>query len=208
LRDKDALRACDAAKLRSSWLGLVETVRDAKLAREESLLAVADQFEEIFRYQRQMAGADEGAEAALLVNLLLTGAARPDAPIYVVLTMRSDFLGDCAHFPGLPEALSESQYLIPRLTREQRRQAIEEPLRLFGASMTPQLVEQLLNDSGDEISDPTVGAQYRGGAPDPLPVLQLPWCAPIWNGNHGCRVRVTGASIWIITARRAAWLRR
>jgi hypothetical protein len=106
------------------------------------------------------------------VNLLLTGAARPDASIYVVLTMRSDFLGDCAQFPGLPEALSESQYLIPRLTREQRRQAIEEPLRLFGATMTPQLVEQLLNDSGDEVADPAPGAHYRGGAPDPLPVLQ------------------------------------
>jgi formylglycine-generating enzyme required for sulfatase activity len=172
LSDTDALGTADEAKLRSSWLGLVETVRDAKLARGESVLVVVDQFEEIFRYQRQRFETDGGTEAALFVNLLLTGAARPNALIYVVLTMRSDFLGDCAQFPGLPESLSESQYLIPRLTREQRRQAIEEPLRLFGAKMTPQLVERLLNDSGDEVSDPGVGAHYRGGAPDPLPVLQ------------------------------------
>ena len=147
-------------------------VRDTGLAPGESLLFVADQFEEIFRYQRRMAETDGGGDAALFVNLLLTGAARPDAAIYPVLTMRSDFLGDCAQFPGLPEGLSESQYLIPRLTREQRRQAIEEPLRLFGATMTPQLVEQLLNDSGDEVSDPAAGAHYRGGAPVPSPVLQ------------------------------------
>jgi outer membrane lipoprotein-sorting protein len=106
------------------------------------------------------------------VSLLLTAAKRPDAPVYVVLTMRSDFLGDCSQFPGLPEMLSESQYLIPRLTREQRRQAIEEPLRLFGASMTPQLVEQLLNDSGDETADSSATSDDRAGAPDPLPVLQ------------------------------------
>jgi hypothetical protein len=192
LRDPNALGASDAAKLKSSSLGLVETVRHAGLAAGESLLVVADQFEELFRYQRQMTEIDGGAEAALFVSLLLTAAARPDAPVYVVLTMRSDFLGDCAQFPGLPEALSESQYLIPRLTREQRRQAIEEPLRLFGATMTPQLVEQLLNDSGDEVSDPAAGTRYRGGAPDPLPVLQhalmrtyLEWNSPPRSEGDG-----------------------
>src|SRR5262245_17947120 len=44
-------------------------------------------------------------------------ARKRDVRIYVVLTMRSDFLGDCAKFWDLPEAVSESQYLIPRLTR-------------------------------------------------------------------------------------------
>jgi Tol biopolymer transport system component/energy-coupling factor transporter ATP-binding protein EcfA2 len=172
LREKDALGAADPAKLRSSSAGLVETVRDALLAPGESLLVVADQFEELFRYARRMAETGADSEAALFVNLLLTAARRPDSPVYVVLTMRSDFLGDCAQFPGLPEALSESQYLIPRLTREQRQQAIEEPLRLFGATITPQLVEQLLNDSGEEIVESFAGSQYRGGASDPLPVLQ------------------------------------
>jgi formylglycine-generating enzyme required for sulfatase activity len=138
----------------------------------ESLLLVVDQFEELFRYRRRMMGVDGGAEADLLVRLLLTSVRRPDAPVYVVLTMRSDFLGDCSQFAGLPEALSESQYLIPRLTRDQRRQAIEEPLRLFGAGATSQLVEQLLNDSGTETDDVTDDSGYRGRAPDPLPVLQ------------------------------------
>jgi hypothetical protein len=85
--------------------------------------------------------------------------------------MRSDFLGDCAQFPGLPEALSESQYIVPRLTREQRRQAIEEPLRLFGVSMTSQLVERLLNDSAEGRLELNVDSAY-GGPSDPLPVLQ------------------------------------
>ena len=42
-----------------------------------------------------------------------------ERPIYVVLTMRSDYLGDCSLFRGLAEAVNEGEYLIPRLTRDQ-----------------------------------------------------------------------------------------
>jgi len=171
LRTKEALGSADVTQIRSTSFGLVKAVGDANLTTGESLLLVVDQFEEIFRFQRRMMAVDGGADADRLVRLLLSAVQRPDAPVYVVLTMRSDFLGDCAQFPGLPEALSESQYLIPRLTRDQRRQAIEEPLRLFGAEMTPQLVEQLLNDSAIETGDST-DSGHPGRAPDPLPVLQ------------------------------------
>jgi hypothetical protein len=63
--------------------------------------------------------------------------------------MRSDFLGDCAQFPGLPEALNRAQYLIPRLTRRQRQEAIVLPLDSVGVDVTPALVQRLLNDAGD-----------------------------------------------------------
>ena len=46
-----------------------------------------------------------------------------DLPIYVVLTMRSDFIGDCMEYPGLPEALNNGQYLVPRMTRDELRSA-------------------------------------------------------------------------------------
>lgn len=180
LADKDALGDGDRARrlelLQSSSLGLVEVVRDAKLDPGESLLIVADQFEELFRYQRQAAAGDSAAdaasEAALFVSLLLQAAERFDSSVYVVLTMRSDFLGDCSQFSGLPEALSRSQYLMPRLTREQRQQAIERPLHLAGVGITTPLVQQLLNDSGDDDGLLGAGAIVRGGMPDPLPVLQ------------------------------------
>ena len=47
---------------------------------------------------------------------------------------------------------------MPRLTREQRQEAIEGPLRLAGADIAAGLVQTLLNESGEE--------------PDELPVLQ------------------------------------
>ncbi len=81
-----------------------------------------------------------------------------DVRIYVVLTMRSDFLGDCAQFWDLPEAVTESQYLIPRLTRDQLREAIASPVAVGDGQIAPRLVNQLLNDIGDD--------------QDQLPVLQ------------------------------------
>jgi hypothetical protein len=139
-------------------LGLLEAVRECGLEPNESLLLVVDQFEELFRFRRERERQDGGAEAALFVGELLEAVDQMEVPIFVVLTMRSDFLGDCAQFAGLPEALNRSQYLVPRLTREQRQEAIEGPLRIAMAQMSPRLVQRLLNDAGDD--------------PDQLPVLQ------------------------------------
>jgi TPR repeat protein len=133
-----------------SSLGLVRAVRASNFAEGESLLLVVDQFEELFRFVRERKEEDGGAEARLFVSSLVEAADVFTAPVYVVLTMRSDFMGDCTQFAGLPEALNRSQYLIPRLTREQVRDAIEKPLRLVGTRMSPRLVERLLNELGDD----------------------------------------------------------
>lgn len=153
------------ATLCLSNAGLVEFAR-ANLGSEEGLFLVVDQFEELFRYGKGAPGTNNAEETAGFVKLLLaaTGhSALPltkgaDVPVYVILTMRSDFLGQCARFRGLPEALNNAQYLVPRLTREQQREAIEGPIGMEGARITPQLVQRLLNDVGDD--------------PDQLPVLQ------------------------------------
>jgi hypothetical protein len=81
-----------------------------------------------------------------------------EAQVYVVITMRSDFLGDCTLFKGLPEAINESQYLTPRLIREQCRAAIVGPAKVCRGDVEPALVNRLLNDFGPD--------------PDQLPLLQ------------------------------------
>ena len=136
---------------------LAERLRDALADEDSNLLVVVDQFEELFRFQ-QARTTPVREEAADFVALLLQLAGQMAAPVYLVLTMRSDFLGECDAFQGLPEAMNRSQYLVPRLTRQQRREAILGPIRLAGADITPRLMDRLLNESLD------------GG--DDLPVLQ------------------------------------
>ncbi|MEO8663420.1 MAG: hypothetical protein ABI693_33495 [Bryobacteraceae bacterium] len=158
LAKPEALGRVNADAMGESSFALVHAVRDAGLGAGESLLLVVDQFEELFRFRRTSSQRDGGAEAALFVSQLLQAADEYGAPIYVALTMRSDFLGDCAQFPGLPEALNRGQYLIPRMTREQRREAITDALDFFDCAMSDRLTQRLLNDAGDD--------------PDQLPVLQ------------------------------------
>jgi energy-coupling factor transporter ATP-binding protein EcfA2 len=140
--------------LRMSRLGLMDVWEQAHRPPDENLLVIVDQFEELFRFHA--VGAPDGPkcyelgdDATAFVNLLLEVRAHLSVPIYVVLTMRSDFLGDTAQLAGLPEAINDGQYLVPRMTRDERKRAIEGPVRAVGASMSPVLLTRLVNDVGD-----------------------------------------------------------
>src|SRR5262249_39592303 len=119
------------ATLERGPLALVDQLAEQPLPSGANLLILVDQFEELFRY-RGLAGREE-AEA--FVALLLASAAQRTVPIYVVLTMRSDYFGECAQFKGLAEAISDAQYLCPRLTRDQITAAIEGPAAVFGGKV-------------------------------------------------------------------------
>ena len=131
---------------------LVDLARTTLNGEDSNLLIVVDQFEELFRFQ-QARTTRVREEAADFVSILLHLAEQTVVPIYVVLTMRSDFLGECDAFQGLPEAMNNSQYLVPRLTRQQRREAFLGPIRLAGADITPRLMDRLLNESLDTRDD-------------------------------------------------------
>ncbi len=135
-------------------IGLTEVLRESLSSEQRNLLFLVDQFEELFRYPEQ--GSQDEREA--FVTMLLNSAEQRDVPIYVVVTMRSDYIGDCSQFRGLPEVMDQGQYLTPRLTREQLRTTIIGPARVFGGSVEARLVERLFKDMGDD--------------PDQLPVLQ------------------------------------
>lgn len=153
--DETLTRALFETTLRASRLGLVECVRQSHTGAADNVLVLVDQFEEIFRYKRSRRAV--GDDAAAFVKLLLA-ARESDVPIYIAITMRSDFIGDCMEFGTLPEVLNEGIYLVPRLTRDELRSAITGPVAVGGATIAPRLVSRLLNDVGDD--------------PDQLPILQ------------------------------------
>jgi energy-coupling factor transporter ATP-binding protein EcfA2 len=143
--------------LRGSPFGFADVLRDAALPPKTNVLLIVDQFEELFRFRSQefSGGADAARrrdDAAVFVRLLLETVKQTRYPVYVMLTMRTDFLGDCDVFDGLPQAINQSQYLTPRLTSQQLSEAIVGPLRLsmFGGSVAPEVVQRILNDIGTE----------------------------------------------------------
>lgn len=167
LGDKDefftARRDRIAAMLFASSHGLSEAFPHTVTDPDTQLVVLVDQFEELFRYlyagvQTRHEMARRREEATNFIQLLLAATRSHDSRIRVIITMRSDFIGDCARFQGLPEAVSAAQFLVPSLSRDQREEAIRGPIELSGATISSELVERLLNDSSDEL--------------DQLPVLQ------------------------------------
>lgn len=140
----------------------------ARLAAEagvDQLCIVIDQFEELFRFAE-----DEGFEEAqrfadLLVQLCgggseeggwweADGASRPAEPvpaeISFILTMRSEFLGNCARYRGLAEAINHTQYLLPNMGRDDLIRAIREPAGVFEGNVDHALAERMADDAARE----------------------------------------------------------
>ena len=139
----DADAALFRAFLLRGPLSVAEWCADGHLPADTNLLLLVDQFEELFRYQ-DYAGREE-AEA--FAALLLESARQAKVPIYVTLTMRSEYLGACALVDGLAEAISTGMVLIPRMMREQCRSAIVGPAAVCRFKIADDLTNRLLNDS-------------------------------------------------------------
>src|SRR5215471_8801891 len=162
-------------------LGFISLVTDAKQHTDDkdcNLLLFVDQFEEIFTYAE--AGARQADEADAFIDLLLHARSARESRIFVVLTMRTDFLGNCVRFLDLPEAINHSLYLTPRLTRDQLAQAMNGPARTFGGDLAPVLVNELVNAVAND--------------PDQLPVLQHTlarmWDRAMVTGQHAPILRL------------------
>jgi uncharacterized protein len=171
--------------------------RDASLASvagaleglaDKSLCILVDQFEELFRFEKETSR----EEAELFVDLIARVAAQaggdpaPDAAgVHVILTMRSEFLGDCARFDGLAETINQTQYLVPRMNDEALMRAVRRPAQMFNGFVSQALAGRLI-------------ASVRGRE-DELPLLQhglmLMWDEAAARARPGERRELDGAMV-------------
>lgn len=126
-----------------------------------NLIIIVDQFEEFFTNPENYHHGIPSRDSNLVLNILLETARialDEDLPIYIVFTMRSDYIGQCAAFRSLPEYIGFSQFFVPRLNRSQLQQVIEEPATLSGNRISRRLTERLIHDIAEGV--------------DQLPILQ------------------------------------
>ncbi len=143
--------------------GLVTFLEETFQKTKRNILVYIDQFEELFSYNFQNQ-TSENYEIELrkqktitrtFINLLIQAASKTDRPFFIMLTMRSEFLGQCTEVPGLTQAINKGHYLVPRLTREQFKEGIQGPVLLNGVEISQRLVSRVLNDipnSQDQLS--------------------------------------------------------
>ena len=134
-----------------SFQSLDENERKEHKKSARNLLIVVDQFEEFFTTTENFdkETAIPSVEAQLVMNLLIETAhvsRKEKLPIYIVCTMRSDYIGNAPSYRGLPELVGDFQFFVPRLNREEIEEVIEEPANLNGNKITKRLSQRLIND--------------------------------------------------------------
>jgi len=111
---------------------------------EHNVCILFDQFEELFEHAKR-GGA---TEAGLVTDFLVGLTAKKPQGLHAILTMRSDYLGNCAQYKGFAETVNETQYLVPRMERPALMRCIREPAALFGGSVDMELAGKLIADAG------------------------------------------------------------
>lgn len=138
--------------------GLAEVIKRTINPEHQSQLLVIDQFEELFRFKNSLNARHTLQDTKKFVDLILTAIGHTELPVYVIMSMRTDFVDDCTEFRGLSEKINEGYYLVPRMNNDERRLAITGPIHAKGCKITDDLVEHLLTDIGEN--------------PDQLPIMQ------------------------------------
>jgi len=155
------------------WKNADEETQIKHKQKASNLFILVDQFEELFTNNINYNRGKPSRRSQTVVNLLLETAKmalEQDLPIYIIFTMRSDYIGHCTAFRGLPEYIGFSQFFVPRLKRQELYQVISEPAVLSGSVLTHKLVEILVNELSEGF--------------DQLPVLQHA-LNTLWNNAVG-----------------------
>jgi len=125
------------------------------------LIVLVDQFEEIYSL------CDDPSERDSFVHNLLHAATDRAAHVSVILTLRSDFLGQTQWHPALNHAIAERGVIVPAMGEEELRRAIAEPAARAGHPLDEATVDLLISET-----------EGREGA---LPLLQFT-LTRIWEG--------------------------
>jgi Tol biopolymer transport system component/energy-coupling factor transporter ATP-binding protein EcfA2 len=143
------------------WINATEDRRKEIRKQSANLLILVDQFEEFFTNSENYRDGVASPVAQIAVNVLIETiriAREENLPVYVVFTMRSDYIGQCVAFRGFAELIGLSTYFVPRLKREEVQEVIQSPAILNGDRISVRLTHRILNDLGEGL--------------DQLPVLQ------------------------------------
>lgn len=137
---RDRLRGADPSALAL----LLRQYRPGSQGENGRYLLVVDQFEELITFAEASA---RRAFDAQLAHALTD----PECPLFVISTVRSDFLDRLEQLPRLSEiyATQCERYPLPAIGTQGLREAIEMPSRLAGVDAS-EVASQILADARDE----------------------------------------------------------
>ncbi len=108
----------------------------------KNVLFIIDQLEDLFRFQ----SSDNQGITEKFIEFLVASVANLSQDIYIAMTLRSEYLGECSNYWELARLVNNSNYLIPEPGIDNLKEVIEEPVKSAGAAISPELVEIILDD--------------------------------------------------------------
>ena len=139
------LKETDVQSFLAGTQSLGELINEKGLGSHNYYLVV-DQFEELFRTGPSLKKNSKNPETARFVDLLVRAAKNDRPGIYVMLSIRSDFIDACSTYRSLTEQMNRSKYLLPQMSGESLTKAILGPIEQAGASVEEGFVDLLLED--------------------------------------------------------------
>jgi signal transduction histidine kinase/energy-coupling factor transporter ATP-binding protein EcfA2 len=134
------------------------------LVSEEIELIVVDQFEELFTLT-----SNEAARKEFITKLM-------NVKLKIIITLRSDFLGEVSAYRDLSEVIQSHLEIIPPMSMDELSRAMEGQAGAVGLRFEADLSQQILDDVE--------------GEPGAMPLLQHAlW--ELWNRRHGRWLRAS-----------------
>ncbi len=124
---------------------LASTIKNFK-QEQAAFLLIVDQFEELFTFA-------EDAARKQFDALLAYALQDPECPLFLISTMRLDFLERFEYLPHLKQIYSDNcnHYFLPLISEQGLREIIEQPARLTGldvSEVTTAILEGTKNEVG------------------------------------------------------------
>jgi len=126
LKEKDALR-----RILSSYIS----------ATNQTLVILIDQFEEIYTLCK------EKTHQTAFIENILTLNEEQHLSAKIVLTLRSDFLGETQQHSKLNQLLAKDSIIVPAMNENELRDAISKPAELAGHSLDEATINLLLEQT-------------------------------------------------------------
>ncbi len=139
---------------------LSDLILDKELGNYKYFIVV-DQFEELFRPDptvKKKRKNGTNPDSRRFSELLASTVKDQNPEVYVMISIRLDYLDDCSLLRPLSELIGRNRYLLPEMTRESLSRSILGPIHQAGARAEAGFEEFLLDDAGE--------------ASHPLPMLQ------------------------------------
>jgi len=112
-------------------------------SKKKTLLYI-DALEDIFFYSDS--SEKNSINSVLFIKFLIEIVQNKQNNIYILTSLKSDYLSFCRNFEGFVEIINKGHYLVPKLNAQQKIDAIIKPLQKYNIQVSNTLLDKIISE--------------------------------------------------------------